>query len=80
MLTPHVHNIQRPSNDYQRAVFQIEKLRMQLKKEQELNMKLDKGYGSLRRRLYDLEVYVAGCEKQLEAQHIYIKSMRGDSK
>jgi len=53
---------------------------LQLKKEQELNMKLDKGYGSLRRRLYDLEVYVAGCEKQLEAQHIYIKSMRGESK
>lgn len=80
MLTPHVHNIPRPLNDYHRAVLQIERLRLQLKKEQELNMKLDKGYGSLRRRLYDLEVYVAGCEKQLEAQHIYIKSMRGDSK
>jgi len=80
MLTPHVHNIARPSNDYQRAVIQIERLRLQLEKEKELNMKLDKGYGSLRRRLQDLEVYVSGCEKQLEAQHIYIKSMRGESK
>lgn len=81
MLTPRVHIIQRPLNDYQRAVLQIQTLRMQLQKAQELNMKLDKEYGSLVKRLRDLEVYVSGCEKQLEAQHIYIKSMRkGESK
>lgn len=76
MLTPHVHNISRPSNDYQRAVIQISKLRLQLEKEQALNIELDRGYGSLKQRLRDLEIYVAGCEKQLEAQHIYIRSIR----
>jgi len=43
-------------------------------------MKLDEGYGSLMRRLNDLEAYVSGCERQIESQSIYIKSMRGKFK
>ncbi len=77
MSTPFVYVVPRSSNDYQRAIIQIDFLRSQLHKEQKLNMKLNMKYDSICGKLRELEVYVSGCENHLETQRLYIESMRG---